>query len=196
MRYAEINRSTSETEIKLSFSADGVGDAEIDSGAGFLDHMLTLFAHHGRFDITLRCRGDVETDLHHTVEDTGICLGDAFAKALGDRRGITRYADITLPMDEALVTAAVDISGRGVLVYDLGTLAEKVGVFDTETAREFWSAFCRRSGATLHLRRITGENTHHILEASFKAAARALRRAIEIDEQFADEVPSSKGLLE
>ena len=195
MRNAEITRKTAETDIKLSLTLDGRGVSEIDTGCGFLDHMLTLFAKHGRFDLNVTCKGDTEVDYHHTVEDVGICLGTAFAKALGDCRGIVRYGDINLPMDEALILAAVDISGRAYLGYEVDLPRRRVGDFDTELAEEFWLAFVRTAKMTLHIRRIAGKNTHHILEGSVKATARALRRAVAYDPDFMDEIPSSKGTL-
>ena len=195
MRTAEINRRTAETDISLRLELDGTGVGEIDTGVGFLDHMLTLFAKHGRFDLSLRCTGDTRVDDHHSVEDIGICLGQAFREALGEKKGICRYGDITLPMDETLVLAAVDISGRGGFYGDLHIPAEKVGSFDTELGAEFWAAFAREAGLTLHLRQLAGSNSHHILEATFKATGRALRQAVGIDWAFAQEVPSTKGTL-
>ena len=188
----EIKRKTAETDIALSFAMYGDGKHEINTGSGFLDHMLTLFAVHGGFDLAVKCAGDVEVDYHHTAEDIGICLGDAFCREL-DVRGIARYGDITLPMDETLVLAAVDVSGRQVLCFDLGTLTEKVGDFDTELVKEFFTAFVRRSGITLHIKLFYGENTHHKIEAAFKAAARAIARAVKKD--GTDKVPSSKGVI-
>jgi imidazoleglycerol-phosphate dehydratase len=195
MRTGEIKRKTAETDISLTLNIDGRGDGSIDSGIGFLDHMLTLFARHGRFDLTLSCTGDTHVDAHHTVEDIGLCLGAAFAAALGDMRGIARYADITLPMDEALVLCAVDISGRSYLAVDLTLPAEKVGEMDTELVGEFLLAFVRKANLTLHIRQLEGTNTHHIVEACFKALARALARAVAIDETYKDEIPSTKGVL-
>jgi imidazoleglycerol-phosphate dehydratase len=195
MRTAEISRRTAETDISLCLDLDGAGRSEIDSGVGFLDHMLTLVARHGRFDLTLTCRGDTGVDDHHSVEDIGICLGAAFAEALGDRRGIRRYGDVILPMDEALVLAAADISGRGMLVMDLPLAAQKVGTFDTELVEEFFTAFARNAGVTLHVRKLAGHNTHHVIEAAFKAVARALREACAIDPALAGEIPSTKGTL-
>jgi imidazoleglycerol-phosphate dehydratase len=195
MRSSEITRKTAETDISLSIELDGAGESSIDTGVGFLDHMLTLFARHGRFDISLVCHGDVYVDDHHSVEDIGICLGTAFAEALGEKRGIRRYGDITLPMDEALILAAVDISGRGVLRYGLSIPTEKVGTFDTELTEEFMNAFVRTSGITVHLRQLDGENSHHIIEGAFKALARALRTAVSIDPSAAGEIPSTKGTL-
>lgn len=195
MRQAEINRNTNETKISLALNLDGTGKGDIASGCGFLDHMLTLFARHGRFDLSLKCDGDVEVDYHHTVEDAGICLGKAFAKALGEKRGIVRYGSITLPMDETLILAAVDISGRSYLGYALDIPTEKVGDFDTELTKEFWLAFVRTSECTLHIRQLAGENSHHIIEGAFKAVGRAMKQAVAIDADFADEIPSTKGAL-
>ena len=195
MRHAEIIRTTGETDIKLKLLLDGSGQSAIDSGVGFLDHMLTLFAKHGRFDLEVKCAGDTQVDFHHTVEDIGIALGQAFAKALGDKRGIKRYADTVLPMDEALILTAVDVSGRGLCCYDAATPSQKVGDFDTELSSEFWFAFAREAGVTLHVRKLAGANSHHIIEGVFKSAARSLRAAVTIDKEFADEIPSTKGLL-
>ncbi len=195
MRDAKVTRKSAETDITLTLAIDGCGVSDIATGCGFLDHMLTLFAKHGRFDLTLTCVGDIQVDDHHTVEDVGICLGRAFRGALGERRGITRYASLALPMDESLVLAAVDISGRAYLGYDLGIPAAKVGTFDTELGEEFWLAFVREAGLTLHLRKLAGGNSHHLLEGSFKAAARVLRAACAIDTAFADDIPSTKGAL-
>lgn len=195
MRHAEIIRTTGETDIKLKLLLDGSGQSAIDSGVGFLDHMLTLFAKHGRFDLEVKCVGDTQVDFHHTVEDIGIALGQAFAKALGDKRGIRRYSDTVLPMDEALILTAVDVSGRGLCCYDAATPSQKVGDFDTELSSEFWFAFAREAGVTLHVRKLTGANSHHIIEGVFKSAARSLRAAVAIDKEFADEIPSTKGLL-
>lgn len=195
MRNATIERTTKETAISLALTLEGSGKNEIASGCGFLDHMLTLFAVHGRFDIALSCKGDTDVDDHHTVEDIGIALGEAFKAALGDKRGITRYGSIILPMDEALILAAVDISGRGMLVYDMPIPTEKVGSFDTELVKEFLIAFARKAEITLHVKELAGENSHHIIEGCFKALARALRTAVKIDAETANEVPSSKGVL-
>lgn len=195
MRTAEIRRETAETSISLSLSLDGSGMSEIDTGVGFLDHMLTLFARHGRIDLRVKADGDNYVDDHHTVEDTGIALGQAFRKALGDKRGICRYGSCTLPMDEALIMTAVDISGRPHLSYGLEIPAEKVGSFDTELTEEFWLGFIRNAGITLHMRQLAGKNSHHIIEGAFKSAARSLRQAVAIEEEFADEIPSTKGLL-
>ena len=195
MRTATINRKTNETDIFLSLDLDGKGDCEINTGCGFLDHMLTLFARHARFDLTISCKGDTFVDDHHTVEDIGICLGKAFNEALGDKKGIVRYGDITLPMDEALILAAVDISGRNLLCYNLVAGKEKVGTFDTELVEEFFYGFVRNANITLHINQLSGSNAHHIIEGAFKAVARALKAAVKIDEDFADEVMSTKGVL-
>ncbi len=195
MRTADISRRTAETDIRLSLHLDGSGKSDIHTGCGFLDHMLTLFARHGRFDLAVTCQGDTWVDDHHTVEDIGICLGDAFAQALGDKRGICRYGSVTLPMDEALILAAVDLSGRGMLCYGLDIPTEKVGSFDTELTEEFLLAFVRRADATVHIRQLAGKNSHHIIEGTFKALARALGQAAAIDTRFADEIPSTKGSL-
>lgn len=194
-RTASIKRDTLETKISIELSLDGTGRYDIATGCGFLDHMLTLFARHGRFDLTVRCVGDLHVDAHHTTEDVGIALGEAFSEALGDKRGITRYADIILPMDEALILAAVDVSGRSHLTYDVALPTERVGDFDTELGREFWLGFVRTADVTLHLRELSGDNSHHILEACFKAVARILSRAVSIDDRFANEIPSTKGVL-
>ena len=195
MRTAEISRDTKETKIKLKLSLDGSGNSDIDTGIGFMDHMLTLFAKHGRFDLTVRCDGDTYVDDHHSAEDIGICLGQAFREALADKKGICRYGDIILPMDEALILAAVDISGRSYLGYALEIPTEKVGSFDTELVEEFFIAFTSNAGIDLHLRQLAGKNSHHIIEGAFKAAGRALRKAVSIDKDASDEVPSTKGLL-
>ena len=195
MRNAEIQRKTAETDIVLSLELDGSGKAEIQTGCGFMDHMLTLFARHGRFDLSVTCKGDTKVDDHHTVEDIGISLGQAFAKAIGDKKGIVRYGNMILPMDEALILSAVDISGRGGCYYDLQLPAQKVGTYDTELDQEFWIAFAQNAGITLHIRQLAGRNTHHILEGAFKSAARSLRSAVKIDSECADEIPSTKGML-
>ena len=194
MRFAKIDRKTAETDINLTLDLDG-GESKIDTGCGFLNHMLTLFAKHARFGLTVKCVGDVDVDFHHTAEDIGICLGKAFVKAIGDKAGIVRYGDITLPMDEALILAAVDISGRGMLVYNVETPTLRVGDFDTELVEEFFIAFCREAGVTLHVRRLDGKNTHHILEGVYKATARALSKAVAIDPALRGEIPSTKGVL-
>lgn len=195
MREARIKRKTNETDISLSLNIDGKGMSDIKSGSAFLDHMLTLFAKHGRFDLSVKCSGDIDVDCHHTAEDIGICLGKAFSEALGDKRGIVRYADTVLPMDEALILSAVDISGRGFCACDLDIKAGKVGDFDTELAPEFWQAFANNAECTVHIRQLAGSNAHHIIEGVFKSMARTLRRATEIDPRFADDIPSTKGVL-
>ena len=195
MRSAEIKRKTAETDISLTLELDGSGKGSIRSGCGFLDHMLTLFAAHGGFDLTLSCTGDTYVDYHHTVEDIGIALGKAFCMALGEKRGICRYGSILLPMDEALLLAAVDLSGRDCLGYDLAIPTEKVGDFDTELNREFWLGFVRNAGCSLHLRSLAGDNSHHIIEGAFKAAARAIKAAVKLDPDAADVIPSTKGVL-
>ncbi len=194
-RIAEIKRTTAETDIYVSLNIDGTGTSEINTGVGFMDHMLTLFAKHGRFDLVVKCQGDTYVDDHHSVEDIGIALGTAFKMALADKKGICRYGDITLPMDEALIIAAVDISGRFYLNYGLTNLKDKVGSFDTELIKEFFIGFVNNSALTLHIKQLDGENTHHIIEAAFKAVARALRKAVKIDEDAKDEIPSTKGVL-
>ena len=194
-RTASAARVTDETSIELSLSLDGTGMYDIDTGCGFLNHMLELFTRHGHFDLTLRCRGDVQVDYHHTVEDVAIVLGRAFSEALADRAGINRYGHIILPMDEALILAAVDIGGRAAVGYALEIPTEKVGDFDTELVKEFVLAFARSLGASIHLRSLAGENSHHIIEGAFKALTRALRMAVAIDEKFASEIPSTKGTI-
>lgn len=195
MRNAVIERKTAETDIKLKLELDGTGASEIDSGCGFLDHMLTLFAKHGRFDLSLVCKGDTNVDYHHSAEDIGICLGKAFAEALGDKRGIKRYGFMILPMDEALVLSALDFSGRCYLNFDVQMPTARVGDFDTELVEEFWWAFVRNADCTLHINQFEGKNTHHLIEAIFKCAARSMREAVSIDEAARDEVPSTKGVL-
>ncbi|MBQ3864711.1 MAG: imidazoleglycerol-phosphate dehydratase HisB [Clostridia bacterium] len=195
MRSASIQRKTAETDIQLTLNLDGTGAGTIRTGCGFLDHMLTLFAKHGRFDLTVNCTGDVEVDYHHTVEDVGIVLGTAFAQALGDKRGIERYGQSLLPMDETLVLTALDLCGRCTLQYGIDLPTQKVGDFDTELGEEFFLAFCRSSAATLHFKQISGSNSHHILEACFKGFARALRDAVRINPDLADVIPSSKGII-
>ena len=195
MRTAEIARKTAETDITLSLNLDGTGRGEIATGCGFLDHMLTLFARHGRFDLTVHCQGDTFVDDHHTVEDVGICLGDAFAKALGNLGGVNRYGSTILPMDEALLLTAVDLSGRGMLCCELDLPTEKVGTFDTQLAEEFFLAFTRRCQCTLHIRQLAGKNSHHIIEGAFKSLGRSLRQAAAIDPALNGEIPSTKGVL-
>lgn len=195
MRISEIKRTTAETDIALSLNLDGTGESKISTGVGFFDHMLTLFAKHSRFSLEVNCNGDTQVDAHHTVEDVGIVLGSALREALGDMRGIVRYGDITLPMDETLILAAVDISGRSMLRYGLEIPAASVGTFDTELAEEFFIAFTRSAGITLHIKQLDGTNSHHIIEGAFKAVARALRAAVKIDPDAANEIPSTKGVL-
>ncbi len=195
MRISEINRKTAETEISLKLFLDGSGKAEIDTGCGFLDHMLTLFARHGRFDLAVTCKGDTYVDYHHTTEDIGIVLGSAFSEALGDMCGICRYGDIILPMDETLMLCAADISGRDYLGMDVEMPQGKVGDFDTELVKEFFLAFVRKSRMTLHFKALAGENTHHIIEAMFKAFGRTMAKAVKIDDKYRDEIPSTKGIL-
>ena len=195
MRTSEIKRKTNETDIKLSLNLDGSGKGEIDTGCGFLDHMLNLFARHGRFDLTVSCKGDTNVDYHHTVEDIGIALGDAFKSALGDMRGIVRYGSFILPMDEALVMTAVDISVRSHLSYALEIPAAKVGDFDTELTEEFFLGFVRHAAVTLHIKQLSGTNSHHIIEGAFKSAARSLAAAVKIDNDYKNEIPSTKGVL-
>ncbi len=195
IRAHQIERKTAETDITLALSLDGMGKSEIETGCGFLDHMLILFAKHGRFDLKVKCVGDIQVDYHHTAEDIGICLGDAFAACLGEMRGITRYGNMLLPMDEALILSAVDISGRGKLVFNLPVPTEKVGDFDTELVKEFFEAFVRRANITLHIQKLAGENTHHIIEGAFKSVARSLRMAVKLDPDTINEIPSTKGIL-
>ena len=195
MRTSEIRRTTKETDIVLALDLDGTGASEINSGCGFLDHMLTLFSKHAHYDLKVICRGDVEVDYHHTVEDIGICLGKAFLEALGEKRGIARYGDIILPMDESLILCAVDISGRDYLGYALDIPTPKVGDFDTELCEEFMLAFVREAKLTLHLRQLAGKNSHHIIEGSFKALGRALAKATDIQEKYLNEIPSTKGVI-
>ena len=195
MRTAEITRNTAETKITLTLNLDGSGNSEIATGCGFLNHMLVLFAKHGRFDLTVSCQGDTWVDDHHTVEDVGIALGQAFKTALGDKKGITRYGNMILPMDESLILTAVDLSGRGYLGYDLQIPAQKVGTFDTELVEEFWLGFIRNAECTLHIRKMAGTNSHHIIEGAFKSAGRSLRTAVAIETAYADEIPSTKGVL-
>ena len=195
MRKIDIKRETYETKINLSLEIDGKGKSSCDTGCGFLNHMLTLFAKHGMFDLEVKCDGDTDVDYHHTVEDIGICLGRAFRETLGDKIGIKRYGDIILPMDETLIMAAVDISGRSGVYFDLSIPTEKVGDFDTELCKEFYIAFAREAGITLHIRQIAGENSHHIIEGVFKAVGRVMREACSIDERAKDQMPSTKGML-
>ena len=195
MRQAAIQRTTAETDIALKLCLDGTGTSEIATGVGFLDHMLTLFAKHGRFDLTVTCKGDTNVDDHHSVEDIGIVLGEAFREALGDKRGIKRYGSMLLPMDEALILCAADVSGRSCLRNSVVLPAQKVGTFDTELVQEFLLGFVRKAEITLHFRMLDGENTHHIIEAMFKALGRALSEAVAIDPACADEIPSTKGVL-
>ena len=196
MRTAIIKRDTRETQIELSLNLDGTGKVEISTGCGFMDHMLELFARHGDLDLTVKCTGDTNVDYHHSVEDIGICLGKAFTEALGDKRGITRYGDIILPMDETLILSAVDISGRGGCYVDMSIPTEKVGTFDTQLCEEFFIALAQNGGLTLHIRQLVGRNSHHIIEGTFKSVARSLSKAVAIDERNADKIPSTKGLLE
>jgi len=195
MRSVALSRKTGETEISLTLELDGSGRCQIQGGCGFLNHMLELFACHGNFDLDLSYEGDSRVDDHHTVEDIGILLGRAFDQALGDRAGISRYGSLLLPMDEALILAAVDLSGRGVLGYDLTIPAAQVGDFDTELVKEFWLAFTRELKLALHLRQLAGENSHHIVEGAFKAAARALSVAVALDSRFPERIPSTKGTV-
>lgn len=196
MRTGEIIRKTAETDIMLTLNLDGTGVGDIKTGCGFLDHMLTLFAAHGRFDLKISCTGDTWVDDHHTVEDVGICLGKAFAEALGDKRGITRYGSFLLPMDEALILSAADISGRACLCYDLQIPTEKIGTFDTELVEEFFLGFVRQCPMSLHIRKLAGTNSHHIAEGAFKSVARSLKAAVAIDGTAPDAIPSTKGVLE
>lgn len=195
MRTAQITRTTKETDIRLTLNLDGTGKSAIHSGVGFLDHMLTLFAKHGRFDLELTCNGDTEVDDHHSVEDIGIALGQAFEQALGDKLGIVRYGSFILPMDETLILSAVDISGRSYLNFDLQIPTQKVGTFDTELAEEFFLGFVRNANLTLHLKQLEGKNSHHIIEGTFKSFGRTMKQAVAIDEAFRDEIPSTKGVL-
>ena len=195
MRRSEIKRKTAETDIQLSIELDGKGISNIDTGCGFLDHMLTLFAAHGRFDLDVKCKGDVAVDYHHSVEDIGICLGQAFKDAVGDCKGIKRYGNMLLPMDDALVLCALDVSGRAYLAYGLQIPSEKIGDFDSELVEEFFLGFTRHAGVTLHVKQLDGRNSHHIAEGAFKAFARALGEAVELDPKRADEIPSTKGVL-
>ena len=195
MRQTTVNRKTGETDITLTLNLDGKGIASIDSGCGFLDHMLTLFAKHGNFDLSLTCKGDTYVDDHHTVEDIGITLGKAIAECIGDKRGINRYGFFILPMDESLILTALDLSGRCTLCMNLNLPATKVGTFDTELIEEFFAALTRSAEMTLHIQQMAGKNTHHIIEGTFKSFARSLRAAVTIDEKNADQIPSTKGSL-
>lgn len=195
MRTAQIDRKTAETDISITLCLDGKGDSEINTGCGFLDHMLILFAKHGRFDLKVRCVGDTYVDDHHTVEDIGIALGQAFKDALGDKRGIYRYGSMILPMDEALILSAVDLSGRSHLGYKLDIPTQKVGTFDTELIEEFWLGFTRNSDCTLHIVSLEGKNSHHIIEGAFKSVARSLKDAVSIDKAFSEDIMSTKGVL-
>ena len=195
MRTAEVVRKTAETDIKLTLNLDGKGESRIDTGCGFLDHMLTLFAKHGSFDLTVSCKGDTEVDYHHPVEDVAICLGDAFKKALSDMKGINRYGNMILPMDETLILTAVDISGRSMLRYNLDIPNLRVGDFDTELTEEFFLGFVRHADVTLHIVQFDGTNSHHIIEGTFKSLARTMKQAVAIDSKNADSIPSTKGVL-
>lgn len=195
MRSASIERNTRETQIQLTLDLDGIGKAEISTGCGFLDHMLELFARHGDIDLTVRCQGDTHIDYHHSVEDIGICLGKAFTEALGDKRGIVRYGQFLLPMDETLVLCACDLSGRDYLGWVVELPSPVVGDFDTELAKEFWLAFVRNCPSSIHIRQMAGENTHHIIEAIFKGMGRTLKAAVALDAKHIDEIPSTKGML-
>ncbi len=195
MRTATINRVTNETDISLTLTLDGSGKSKISTGCGFLDHMLTLFAAHGKFDLYVECKGDTYVDDHHTVEDIGICLGWAFSQALGDKRGINRYGSFLLPMDEALILSAADLSGRSCLCYGLQIPTEKIGTFDTELVEEFFLAFTRQCPMSLHLQQLAGKNSHHIAEGAFKSVARSLKAAVAMDESSAGQIPSTKGVL-
>jgi len=191
MRNASINRKTAETDIRLQLELDGTGSSSINTGCGFLDHMLTLFAKHGKFDLIVSCNGDTQVDDHHTAEDIGIVLGQAFKQAVGDKKGICRYGNMILPMDESLILSAVDLSGRCYLGYALDIPTQKVGTFDTELVEEFFYGFVRTAEATLHIRQLAGSNSHHIIEGAFKSVARSLRQAVSIDAACADQIPST-----
>ena len=195
MRRSRVDRKTAETDIRLALTIEGTGRSEIETGCGFMDHMLELFARHGRFDLFIQCDGDTEVDYHHSIEDIGIALGQAFVDALDEKKGIKRYADIVLPMDEVLMLCAVDISGRGYLGFDVDVTAARVGDFDTELVKEFFLGFIRNADVTLHFRELAGENTHHLIEAIFKAFGRVMADACRIDEEFSEEIPSTKGVL-
>ncbi len=195
MRTSAIKRTTAETDISLELNLDGAGESLIDTGCGFLDHMLTLLSKHSKFDLTVKCKGDTNVDYHHTVEDIGIALGEAFKEAVGNKAGICRYADTVLPMDEALILSAVDVSGRAYLGFDMNIPTQKVGDFDTELVEEFFLGFVRNADITLHIKQLDGTNSHHIIEGAFKSVARSLRAAVKIDEEFSDDIPSTKGVL-
>ncbi len=195
MRTSTIKRNTEETKIELSLNLDGKGESKIDTGCGFFDHMLTLFSKHSKIDLDVTCKGDINVDYHHTVEDIGIVLGKALLEALGDKKGINRYADTILPMDESLILTAIDISGRSYLGFDVTFPSEKIGDFDTELVEEFFMALTRCAEITLHIKKMAGENSHHIAEGIFKSFARSLREAVALDENFKDQLPSTKGVL-
>ena len=195
MRTSAIKRTTAETDISLELNLDGAGESLIDTGCGFLDHMLTLLSKHSKFDLTVKCKGDTNIDYHHTVEDIGIALGEALKEAVGNKAGICRYADTVLPMDEALILSAVDVSGRAYLGFDMNIPTQKVGDFDTELVEEFFLGFVRNADITLHIKQLDGTNSHHIIEGAFKSVARSLRAAVKIDEEFSDDIPSTKGVL-
>ncbi|MBR0541565.1 MAG: imidazoleglycerol-phosphate dehydratase HisB [Clostridia bacterium] len=195
MRTSAIKRTTAETDISLELNLDGAGESLIDTGCGFLDHMLTLLSKHSKFDLTVKCKGDTNVDYHHTVEDIGIALGEAFKEAVGNKVGICRYADTVLPMDEALILSAVDVSGRAYLGFDMNIPTQKVGDFDSELVEEFFLGFVRNADITLHIKQLDGTNSHHIIEGAFKSVARSLRAAVKIDEEFSDDIPSTKGVL-
>ena len=195
MRQAECTRNTKETKIKAKLNLDGTGKSKINTGIGFFDHMLTLFASHGKIDLEVTCKGDLEVDCHHTVEDVGIVLGNLIREALGDKKGVRRYGYMILPMDEALILSAIDFSGRAHLSYEAKIRAKKVGNFDTELSEEFWNAFVRSAACTLHIRQLAGRNAHHIIEGMFKSAARAIREAVSVDPELADQIPSTKGVF-
>ena len=195
MRKAKIQRDTRETKISLELDLDGSGEGTIDTGVGFFNHMLELFKKHALVDLTVKAVGDIDVDYHHTVEDVGLVLGKAINEALGDRKGIVRYGNMILPMDESLILSAVDLSGRGLLVYDLKILTEKVGTFDTELTEEFFRAMAHNARCTLHLKQLAGSNSHHIIEGAFKSTARSLRTAVRVDPECAGEIPSTKGVL-
>ena len=195
MRSTQISRNTNETRISLELNIDGTGKNAIKTGCGFLDHMLTLFASHGKFDLEISCEGDSYVDFHHSVEDIGICLGKAFSQALTDKRGLTRYGSFILPMDEALILTAIDFSGRAYLNWDMNILPQKVGDFDTELAQEFWLGFSRNSQSTIHFKQLAGSNAHHIIEGAFKSIAHSIRLAVKIDPDFINDIPSTKGII-